>query len=93
MPDRLDIAWIVLICPAVRQVGVFAPAHCSAFRTGATTGVVHISGLFTMPSTRPSVASQASSTAFDTSCRSWFVNVLFRSGAPVLETRPIELAS
>src|SRR6218665_1405923 len=78
--------------PAVRQLAVFAPAHCSALSLGSTVGVVHSSGLSTMPSTRPSKAPQASSTAFETSCRSWLVKVLLASGTPLTDSRPIEVA-
>jgi len=56
---------------------------------GATRSVVHCRGLFTMPSTSPSSASHASSTALDMSCRSWLVYVLLTSGRPFFEKMPI----
>src|ERR1700682_5759940 len=84
---------IALTWSAARQAGVLSPAHCSAFSTGATTGVVHACELLTMPSTRPSRWSQALSTAFETSCRSWLVKVLCAYGTPNPEIRSLDLAS
>ena len=73
-------------CAGDRHVSDLAPLHVIADSFGATTAVVQDTKLCTRPSAAPSIASQASSTARDTSARSSSVNALFTCGWPLAST-------
>ncbi len=73
---------------AARQAGVLPASQRSACNSGFTRRVVQACELLTMPSATPSRWSQALSTAFETSCRSSLVKVLFANGTPKPEIRP-----
>src|SRR5262245_54932026 len=80
-------------CALDRHASVLSPAHAIASSFGFTTLVVHPGKLLTLPSARPSSASQALSTAPETRARSASLKALPSSGCPLESSWPDALAT